>query len=250
MSLPVETLKKGFSLSGTNSSLVILIHGFGGTPAEHYRTALALQKAGYAIEAPLLAGHGTAIEDLDKTKWQEFVQGVDNLYLAKKDSYEKVHVVGLSMGGLVALELMERHPEIASGAFMAPALVYKQWYSSLSRILWPFKKHLPFYNQFHLDPESMELLSAGYSMMSVHGGSEMTKMQHDVKKNLKKITAPVIVFYCAEDELVSKKTPDLLLRRVSSTKKEKVLYPDGGHVISLDRHRDEVFAQIIAFFGE
>jgi esterase/lipase len=51
-----DILKKGYFLPGSNGFLVICVHGFGGSPAEHYFTAKALNEAGYSVSVPLLKG--------------------------------------------------------------------------------------------------------------------------------------------------------------------------------------------------
>jgi carboxylesterase len=38
---------------------VLLLHGLGGTPAEVRFVAMGLNKAGYTVHTPQLAGHGT-----------------------------------------------------------------------------------------------------------------------------------------------------------------------------------------------
>ena len=60
---------------------VMLIHGFTGSPPEMRLIADYLNQRGLTVSGPLLPGHGTSIEDLNKRKWQEWTQ-----YLGKEFS--------------------------------------------------------------------------------------------------------------------------------------------------------------------
>ena len=43
---------------------VVLLHGYTGSPAELSLLAEAIHAEGFGVEAPLLVGHGTCLEDL------------------------------------------------------------------------------------------------------------------------------------------------------------------------------------------
>jgi esterase/lipase len=81
-----DILKKGYFLPGSNGFLVICVHGFGGSPAEHYFTAKALNEAGYSVSVPLLKGHGTRIEDLDVCHYQDWISQ-QNIFVASDWSF-------------------------------------------------------------------------------------------------------------------------------------------------------------------
>lgn len=245
-----QVLKKGYRFEGTNGKAVLIIHGFGGTPAEHYRTALALHAAGYTVDVPLLPGHGTKIEDLDKSSWHDWTHGVEIAYSSLHAKYPLTYVVGLSMGGLLSLYLAEQHPEIPALGVMAPALIYKSKANYLAPIILPFKRHLPYTSQFHLDEDSLALLSAGYNGSSVPAAIQMTRLQRYVHHHLKAITSPLIIFQSQSDEMVDPKTEEAVLKHISSSVKKGVMFEKTCHVMSLDSDREEIFKDILTFFQE
>jgi carboxylesterase len=57
--------------------VVLVLHGFSGTPAEHTFTAEALHRAGYSVSAILLPHHGTTLEDFDRSRYQDWVAAVE-----------------------------------------------------------------------------------------------------------------------------------------------------------------------------
>src|SRR4051812_26008702 len=56
---------------------VLLTHGFTSSPAEVRPLGIYLAEQGYTVYGPLLAGHGTAPEDLRTTTWQQWVASAE-----------------------------------------------------------------------------------------------------------------------------------------------------------------------------
>ena len=80
----------------------------------------AIALAGFAVELPLLPGHATTPTDLGTKSFSDFVNAVEDAYelLAKRTT--AIVVVGLSMGGTLALELATRHHELAGLVLINP----------------------------------------------------------------------------------------------------------------------------------
>src|SRR5271166_6392363 len=53
---------------------VVAFHGFGGTAAELRPVLEAIARAGYAVDAALLKGHGTRAEDLQEATFDGWVE--------------------------------------------------------------------------------------------------------------------------------------------------------------------------------
>jgi carboxylesterase len=99
----------------------LVIHGLTSTPASMRGVADALAGAGFHIELPLLPGHGTVVEDLVPIRWADWVATVSGAYRALADRCDKVVVVGLSLGGALALRMGADHPETAGLVCINPA---------------------------------------------------------------------------------------------------------------------------------
>src|SRR4051812_28032023 len=56
---------------------VLLLHGFTSSPAEVRPLGDFLAAQGYTVYSPLLAGHGTAPEDLRGTTWRDWVASAE-----------------------------------------------------------------------------------------------------------------------------------------------------------------------------
>ena len=59
--------------NGKNAHVgVLLVHGFTGSPPSMRPWGEFLHSKGYTVRVPLLPGHGTRVEELNKTKWDEW----------------------------------------------------------------------------------------------------------------------------------------------------------------------------------
>ena len=90
---------------------VLLIHGLLASPAETRRFGDFLVEAGYTVLGVRLKGHGTTPLDLASLDWQEWYQSVKHCYEILAEMVERVHLVGFSTGGALALVLASERPE-------------------------------------------------------------------------------------------------------------------------------------------
>jgi len=83
--------------------------------------AEAFATAGFDVELPMLAGHGTAVTDMVPTRWSDWSRDADAAYARLAARCRSVVVAGLSMGGSLTLWLGAQHPEIAGLVCVNPA---------------------------------------------------------------------------------------------------------------------------------
>ena len=98
-----DPLAGPFRHDGSNGEAAILVHGFTGVPAHFRPMGRVLADAGYTVVAPLLAGHGTSIEDMARTGREDWIGSVRDAHESLASRHDRVHFVGLSMGGLISI---------------------------------------------------------------------------------------------------------------------------------------------------
>jgi carboxylesterase len=91
---------------------VLCLHGITGTPFEVKPFAEAFGRAGYSVEAPMLAGHGQTLAELARSTWAGWLTSAEEKLAAleARTRGRPVAVLGFSMGGLLALRLARLHP--------------------------------------------------------------------------------------------------------------------------------------------
>ena len=92
----------------------VLLHGYTATPQQLRTWAMAFAQAGFAVEVPLLPGHGTVPDELVDTDWSDYAvqqtplqktpRCVISVSLWGDDAQE-----GISLHGLLYI-ILQRHP--------------------------------------------------------------------------------------------------------------------------------------------
>ncbi len=93
---------------GGSGPAVLCLHGLAGTPYEVRHPAEALAVRGFACVGPLLPGHGTDPEDLAATHRSAWLEAAVRAWDELASTHQRVYIMGLSMGGVLALALSAR----------------------------------------------------------------------------------------------------------------------------------------------
>lgn len=93
--------------NGKHQRALLLLHGFSSTPAVYRLMTPKLQ--GYdAISCPVLPGHAENIEAFAKVQMDHWLKTTERAYLQLQQNYNQVDVLGLSLGGLLAINLASK----------------------------------------------------------------------------------------------------------------------------------------------
>ena len=121
MTAPTIPGAEPLSHVGSGDAGVLVLHGFTGNPGSMRGLAEACVAAGFHVEMPQLAGHGTAMEDMIPTRWADWSADVESAYRALAQRASRIVVMGLSMGGSLTLWIGSQHPEIKGLVCVNPA---------------------------------------------------------------------------------------------------------------------------------
>ena len=94
---------------------MLLCHGFTGSPASLRPWADRLAAEGFSVRLPLLPGHGTSWQQMNRTTFDDWLGHVQAELTELSAQCRAVIVGGLSMGGTLALRLAELHPNAIAG---------------------------------------------------------------------------------------------------------------------------------------
>lgn len=96
---------------------VVMIHGIAGTPA-HFRDLLPLIPQSWSVYNILLDGHGKEVEDFGASSMKKWQTQVTALLEDVFSRYERVVLMGHSMGTLFSIQAAVAHPERVAFLFL------------------------------------------------------------------------------------------------------------------------------------
>ena len=77
----------------------LVVHGFTGNPQSMRGLAEALHGAGYAVELPLLPGHGTSVDDMIGTGWADWSAAAANWVISSRGVDGSISRIAWSTAG-------------------------------------------------------------------------------------------------------------------------------------------------------
>ncbi|MDR7253809.1 carboxylesterase [Nocardioides sp. BE266] len=232
-------------LTGGRRIGVLVQHGFTGNPASMRPWAEDLAARGYAVEMPLLPGHGTRWQDLNRTTWADWVATVEGAYDKLSAENDAVVAVGLSMGGALCLRLAADKGEGLAGICLVnPAVdTLRKDVKAL-----PVLKHVvPAMPGIANDIKKPGADEHGYPMTPLKAAASMFAGYADLRRDLPRITIPVLFFRSADDHVVDISSSRALNAGLSSKDFEERVLDDSFHVATLDNDAPRIFAESAEF---
>ena len=229
---------------------VLLIHGFTATTAEVRPLAESLYGQGYTVAGPLLPGHFSQPEEINRYRWRDWVRTVETAYRQLASRCRRIVVGGESTGALLALYLASEHPEAAAVLAYAPALrLLGGWPKTLALYaLAPFITAVP-KGQASGPPTEADALWQGYPVNPLRGARELLRLQRVVRRRLSAIHQPLLVVQGRLDDTVHPSAPQTIYDGVRSTVKELHWMERSTHCAILDQERQQIFAMTAQFLA-
>ena len=224
---------------------MLCLHGFTGTPYEIAPLARALGAAGFAVSAPMLAGHGESAIALAATRWLDWLASAEAALDRLRSTTDggPVAVVGFSMGGLLALRLARTRPESVSAlALLSVPLRLPGWQTAVLR---GYARLPGFLRRNRLamlrkregsdvtDPKVHEELPS-YPEMPLAGLAELVLLAEIVRRDLSLVTVPALVAHGERDRTVPQSVSFELAGSLASATVERLWLPRSGHLIAVD----------------
>jgi carboxylesterase len=224
---------------------VLVLHGFTGNPQSMRPLAEALASGGFTVELPLLPGHGTSLEDMLPTRWEDWSGAAEAQFQALAARCDHIAVVGLSMGGALACWLAERHPHLSGIALVNP-LVHAPGEDVRSGLRGLLDADVATLDAIGSDIKKEGQVEASYPGTPVAALLSLLEAADDVEARLPDIHCPVLVLSSREDHVVESVSGDTVEARVSGPV-ERVWLEDSYHVATLDNDAPLIEALVTKF---
>ncbi|MBN2092944.1 alpha/beta fold hydrolase [candidate division KSB1 bacterium] len=227
----------------------LLIHGFTGTPDELHELGLFLTQQELTVSIPLLPGHGTTPEELAGVKWSTWVDWIRDEYSSLQEKCQEVFIGGQSMGGALALHLGSHSRPAGIITFAAPVKFHHPLLTFYPLVKYFYHHYPKKYGNDIRDPEMKQKLQS-YQVYPLLAVLEFQKLLKHTYDDLPEINAPILAFHSRQDHTIDLKNIDIILNRIGSKIKEKIILEESYHLITADVERDFVKNSTLAFIRQ
>jgi carboxylesterase len=222
-----------FDLPGDGPAAVLCLHGLTGTPYEVRCLGEALSRQGVRSVGPVLPGHNATPEQLARTRHSEWLEAASDELRGLRGRHERVFVLGLSMGGLLALALASQHAVDGVVSIGAPLRLRHP----VTRLI-PVLKHVfPMLKKRggpDIRDDAARARHPGYDRMPLHSVHELQRLQQRVRAGLCDVTAPILVAHGARDRTANPADAEVIHASVSSRERELCIFAESAHVVPVD----------------
>ena len=231
---------------------VLLIHGFTGSPPEMRLVGDYLNHRGLTVSGPLLPGHGTTAEDLNRWQWTDWTAHIEGALGQLQAGCETVFVGGLSMGALLTLYLAAQHPELSGAIVYSPATMVANRLIYLSPILKYLRRQVPKPGEGDSDLTDAEAEGRlwSYETHPTFVTHQLLKLSRQVRRLLPQVTCPLLVIHSTLDRTIHPNSAPLTYDRAGSTDKELVTLHNSGHCLTVDSEWESVAEKTYQFIHE
>lgn len=225
----------------------LLLHGFTSTPFEVRELGERLAEAGITTLGPLLPGHGTHPDDLAQTTWRQWFDAVRTALQELRSEARHLFVMGVSLGGALALHAAAHFPEVAGVVAMSTPVRVRGLSPHLLRLLARVRPTLPKRGGVSIrDPEA-RARHPSYPVIPLRAVAAVSEFLTHLWDDLPEVRAPVLLIHARHDRVVPAADVPRLLARLGSTDKRLHWVNRSDHIITEDFDKEEVFAKVLEF---
>jgi carboxylesterase len=248
---------------------VMLVHGLTGTPKEMLSVAKRLNRYGFTVFCPVLAGHCGTEDDLLATRWQDWARSAESALLRFRERADVTFVGGLSAGAVLSLYLADRHPNLTRGvALYSITLKWDGWSIPKLSFLLPLILRLPYFGKrYHfveafpyglknerLRRSVVAKMKSGDSSAAGHTHTpgvivrELWRMIDAVTARFSSIRTPALIVHADDDDIAGIRKNALYAQKHLAGPTELLRLRDSYHMVTVDQERSLVADATARFF--
>ena len=214
---------------------VLMLHGFSSTPGQFKGLVDYLSGKGFNISAPLIAGHGTSLEDFVKTSPKEWTKSAMDAYLKLKNISEKVFIIGNSFGANLGFWLTRELNNEPAGIVTLGAPIFLRFHNFIKFRLFTYYRFIKHYKKsprMRKTKRTNAIDEFSYPALPVKNIKEfIIFLEKETMPSLPKIKIPILIVSASVDPVVHPKSAEYIFQKIGSSKKEIFLFDSAEHDI-------------------
>lgn len=236
-----------FELPREGGPAVLLLHGGGDTPQTLRYLAEHLHRSGFAVSAPLLPGHGRTLSEFGRSTAEAWFEAARAAYQAILRQHEWVGMVGLSMGGALAVRLAAETPTLPALALLAPYLAMPSGVARIARVAPLWGLALPYVRStrgrsIHDEVEAQRSLAYGaFAAPALRALYDTVRL---ARAALPAVRAPTLVVQSRADNRIAVADAQAAFDLIGAEEKRLLWLEGSGHVITVDYERERVSSAV------
>jgi carboxylesterase len=234
----------GFTLARANAPAVLLLHGAGDTPQTLRYLGDFLFARGFHVAAPLLPGHGRAVREFARVRADDLLAAARSALDELRSTHDWVAIIGLSMGGAIAVQLAANDDRLPALGLAAPYLDMPLRIQRAARLSWLWGVITPIVDSTDgtsiRDPDE-RAKNLAYGVFTATALRALAEVVRRAKAALPEVKAPTLVLQSKEDNRISVAAAERAFARLGAKEKRIEWLTNTAHVITVDYGRDRVF---------
>ena len=229
--------------------LVVCIHGIMGSPRQYLPYIDAVYDAGYSVAALLLPGHGEGAVSFARSHLSAWEKHVNEALSEYAKRFDRIVILGHSMGGLLGLnESLKPNSPIVGAFLIAPPMkINLRLRSVIMRIKLVSAKNMRTMFESYMDLSSVEMGSIAQFALWARPFISLKLLIEKAKRRLNDVTIPVVFIHSQSDETVSPKSAALLEKGLKNAPHERVTLSESTHVYFPSDEVEWIKMKLLAF---
>jgi carboxylesterase len=238
-----------FEIAGASDVGVLLVHGFTGTPSDMRPVADALAADGIGSACPLLRGHGTHPDDMLGCSFRDWLDDVERALDRLLERHDRAVLVGMSMGGTLALNVAARRAadrRLAGVVTIAAPVVLDDWRLKFAKLIVRVVKWQAWGKPDIKDRRVWDQ-QRSYRRIRTRAILAMLGLMADTRSRLHCVGVPLLILQSRDDHVVPPRNADLIRDGVGSAERRVVMLDNCYHVGTVDFEAGRINAEILTF---
>jgi carboxylesterase len=230
----------------------LLLHGFTGTPRDLAALGGRLHEGGLSVSIPRLPGHGTSGRDFLQTGWRDWLRAAVDAFADLRARCDTAHLVGYSMGGILAVLLASRFP-VGRLVLLAPALRARNPLLPLSPVLRLFFRRVRWSvttTQAIDDPDYEAQAREYWRWRYAPQSASLLRLQRMAKRALVRVTSDTLTLLGDEDRAVPLSVIPFIEGRIGTARARHQVIEKATHLLLGGAQAERVIAQTCSWLTD